>query len=192
MQAEEVERRLVHACGALWPLLYVFDLVSYAQLQYVLLASSALAVAVDLLRLSGVVNWRLFDRLTREYEEDGLAGYVLYLLSMTFVAWVFAPNAAIPGMLMLSFADPVSGLLGSGELQQVKQGFVLLATFAVSTLIALLFVPSVPAILGGIAAALADGVKPVIRGYVVDDNLTIPPAAAAAITVGLWLLSVSP
>ncbi|MFC6736312.1 dolichol kinase, partial [Halolamina salina] len=29
----------------------------------------------------------------------------------------------------------------------------------------------------------ADGVKPVVAGYVVDDNATIPPAAAIGITL---------
>ncbi|PSQ60006.1 MAG: dolichol kinase, partial [Halobacteriales archaeon SW_9_67_25] len=36
-----------------------------------------------------------------------------------------------------------------------------------------------------LAATVADGVKPVVAGYVLDDNLTIPPAAAVAMTVGL-------
>jgi hypothetical protein len=31
-------------------------------------------------------------------------------------------------------------------------------------------------------------VKPVVRGYVVDDNLTIPPVAATTITIGRWLV----
>jgi dolichol kinase len=45
----------------------------------------------------------------------------------------------------------------------------------------------VPAVLAGLATTVADGVKPTVQGYVLDDNLTIPPAAAVAMTVGLEL-----
>jgi dolichol kinase len=90
-------------------------------------------------------------------------------------------------MLMLALADPVSGLLGSGELRSIKPLRVLAATFGVATLLALPFVPLLPAALGGAAAAVADGVKPVVLGYVLDDNLTIPPAAAVGMTVGFLL-----
>jgi dolichol kinase len=57
--------------------------------------------------------------------------------------------------------------------------------FGVCTGLAAPFVPPVAAVLGGLAATLADGVKPVVAGYVIDDNLTIPPAAAVAMLAGL-------
>ncbi|WP_255151527.1 dolichol kinase [Halorarius halobius] len=181
----EVERRLVHASGGVVPLAWAVDLLSYGQLRYLFLAGSAVALALEALRLSGTLDLSIFDRLTREYEQSNPAAYALYVLSMTATLWLFRPDAAVPGCLMLAFVDPAAGLLGSGELRRVKRTFVLLATFGLATLVALPFVGSVPAIFGGLAATLADGVKPVVAGYVVDDNLTIPPAAAAAITVGL-------
>lgn len=183
----EVERRLVHASGAVFPLAFAFDLITYGQLRHLAVFGSAVTLALEALRLSGAVDWAIFDRLTRAYEQEALAGYALYVLSMTVTVWAFDPPAAIPAMLILALADPVSGLLGSDELRTVKQGRVLAAMFAVSTLIALSFVPPVPALLGGLAAMLADGVKPVVRGHVVDDNLTIAPLAAVAITVGIAL-----
>ena len=184
----EVERRAVHASGGLVPLAFVFDLLTYTQLQYLFLAGSAVALVLEALRLSGRIRLTIFDRLTRAYEQEGLAGYALYVLSMTATLLVFQPAAAVPGALTLAFVDPVAGILGSGELRRMKQTFVLLATFGLSTLVALAFVPSIPAVLGGVAATLADGVKPVVRGYVIDDNLTIPPAVAVAVTAGLWLV----
>jgi dolichol kinase len=93
-------------------------------------------------------------------------------------------------MLMLTVADPVSGLLGSGTLRPTKQAWVLLATFGVATLLAAPFVPSTAAVFGGVAATVADGVKPVVRGYVIDDNLTIPVAAATAMYVAIQYLPV--
>ncbi|MEF8868843.1 MAG: dolichol kinase [Haloarculaceae archaeon] len=195
----EVERRLVHATGASIPLAWAVGLVGWRSVQLLWTAALAVALALELGRLSGRVDLAIYDRLTREYESDNVAGYALYMVSMTLVAYLFAfepgtvlagvlpyrPGLAAAAMLMLALADPVSGLLGSGELR--KRVWVLAATFAVATLVAVPFVPVVPAVLGGAAATLADGVKPVVAGYVVDDNLTIPPAAAVGMTVGFLL-----
>jgi hypothetical protein len=38
---------------------------------------------------------------------------------------------------------------------------------------------------GAAGATFADGVKPVVAGYVVDDNFSIPPTAGGA----MWLLA---
>ena len=193
----EVERRLVHAAGATVPLAWAAGLVRWRAVQLAWTGVLLGAALLEAGRLSGRVDLSIYDRLTREYERDNVAGYALYAVSMTLVAYLFAfgpgttvagvlpyrPGVAAAAMLMLAFADPVSGLLGSGELR--KRVRVLAATFAVATLVALPFVPVVPALLGGAAATLADGVKPVVAGYVVDDNLTIPPAAAVGMTVGL-------
>jgi dolichol kinase len=188
----EVQRRLVHATGATIPLAYLaFDLPwRWVQVAWTLAALGGLVL--EALRLSGVVEWRIYDTLTREYEQENLAGYALYMLSMAAVAWLFPPSlvpgAAVAGMLMLALGDPVSGLVGSGELQSIKGAPSLLAMFAVCLAIAFgVGLAVVPAVVGSAAATLADGVKPVVATYVVDDNLTIPPAAAVGVTLG-WLV----
>jgi len=197
----EVERRLVHATGAAIPLAWAFGLVEWWSVRLAWTVALAGALALEAGRLSGRVDLAIYDRLTREYERDNLAGYALYMVSMTLVAYLFAfepgvafagvlpyrPGVAAAAMLMLALADPVSGLLSSGELRDVKRLRVLAATFAVATLVAVPFVPALPAVLGGAAATLADGVKPVVAGYVIDDNLTIPPAAAVGMTVGFLI-----
>lgn len=185
---EEVERRLVHASGSVFPLLYVFDVLTWPQLQLVLLGGAAFAATLEFVRLAVGLGWPLFDRLTREYEQDNLAGYALYTFSGTAASLLFPPAAAVPAMFMLTIGDPVSGLLGTGELRQVKRPAVLLTMFAVSTLLALPFVAPVVAALGGLAAMVADGVKPIVRGYVIDDNLTIPLAAGGVMTGALSLV----
>ena len=188
---DEIERRLVHVSGVVFPLSYLLGVLSWRTLGWVLVLVATTAFCLELLRLYVGLGWpilkQIFDRLTREYEQKNPAGYFLYLFSMALVALVFAPRAAVPGMLMLSIADPVSGLLGSGELRAAKQGFVLLVTFGISVFLAFLFVPPVPATLGALAATIADGVKPAPWGYVIDDNLSIPIAAALAIEFGFGL-----
>ena len=183
----ELKRRAVHASGTVVPVAYLLGVLTYEQFRWLLVAGALAALCLEVLRLFVGLDWRLYDELTREYEQDNLAGYALYAIGGTAVALAFAPRVAIPAILMLTIADPISGLLGSGELRPVKGPSVLAITFLVCLGIAVAFVPPVPAILGALAATLADGVKPVFRGYVVDDNLTIPIAAALAIAGGLWL-----
>ncbi|MFC3477765.1 dolichol kinase [Halobacterium litoreum] len=179
----ELGRRLVHASGAVVPAAYLASVVQWAVVQWLLVVGSVIALVLEALRLSGRVNWRIFDALTRDYEQDNPAGYALYVLSSTATAWLFAPAIAVPALLMLMLADPASGLLSRGELG-VKRGWVLLATFGICLGIAsLLDVPFAAAVAGALAATLADGATPVVRGYVIDDNASIPLGAAAA----MWL-----
>ncbi|USZ69665.1 dolichol kinase [Halorussus salilacus] len=181
----EIKRRLVHASGTGYPALYLLDLASYEQLQLLLVVSSVAALALEGVRLLVGLDWRIFDELTREYEQDNIAGYALYMFGMTAAALLFEPRVAIPAMLMLTIADPISGYVGSGELG-VKAAHTLALTFGVCLLIASLSgLPLVTAALGALAATLADGAKPVIAGYVIDDNLTIPVGAAVVMYFGL-------
>ncbi|MEA5388712.1 dolichol kinase [Haloarculaceae archaeon H-GB11] len=186
---DEVARRLVHASGTLVPVGYLLlEPITWTVVRAFLVVGTVAALVLETVRLLVGLDWIVFDRLTREYEQDNLAGYALYAIGMTTVALAFEPRIGVPAMLMLTIADPISGLLSSGELKTAKQTFVLLVTFGVSTFIASLFVTPLAAVFGGLVATLADGVKPVIAGYVVDDNLTIPIGAAVAMFLGVTYL----
>ena len=181
----EPGRRLVHASGSLVPIGYVLSVLTWPQVQALVVLATGIATVLEGLRLSGRLDWWVYHRFTREYETDWPAGYAIALVGATVTVLVFPPQVAVPALLMLTIADPVSGVLSSGKLA-VKQGYVLLATFGISLSIAgLLLVPTIPAIMGATAATVADGIKPTIAGYVIDDNLTIPIGAAAAMQVGL-------
>ena len=192
--ADEVARRLVHMSGTAVPLSYLFggDLVSWRVIQMFLAAALVVVVGLEFLRLSVGLDWAIYDRLTREYEQDNPAGYALYIVGMAAVAGAvevgLPTDAAVAAMLMLAIGDPISGLLGSTDASNVKQLWVLLVMFGVCTLLAAPFVAPVAAVLGGFAATFADGVKPVVAGYVVDDNLSIPVLGAAAMWVGVTVL----
>jgi dolichol kinase len=186
---DEVTRRLVHATGTAVPLSYLFgpDLVTWRVVQVFLAVALVVVVALEYVRLSVGLDWAIYDRLTREYEQDNPAGYALYIVGMAAVAGTvelgLPISAAVASMFMLAIGDPISGLLGSAEASNVKQAWVLLVMFGVCTLLAAPFVPPAAAILGGMAATFADGVKPTIAGYVVDDNFSIPVFSAAAMWV---------
>jgi dolichol kinase len=179
--ANEVARRLVHASGATIPAAYVLiDAITWEHVQWVLIAGTIVTVVLEALRLFAGLEWIVYDKLTREYEQDNVAGYALYVFGGTLVGLVFEPRIAVPAILMLTLGDPVSGLLGSGELRKIKRWPVLAAMFSTCFLLAYPFLPLHAAAIAAVAATLADGVKPVVATYVIDDNLTIPIAAAVA------------
>ena len=191
----ELGRRLVHASGATIPGAYLLDrhvletgLVTWRVVQAVAVAGLLATAVLEFLRLSGTLEHPIYDRLTREYEQDKVAGYALYVLSGTAVVLVFEPQIAVPALFMLTLGDPVSGLLSTGELRTVKRPRVLAGMFLVSLALAYPFVGAVAAVAGALGAMLADGVKPTVGDYVVDDNLTIPIAASIPMWVVLAVL----
>lgn len=196
----EVGRRLVHMSGVVVPLAYWLDFLTWPQVKALAAIGAVLTLLIEAVRLFGPIDFEreIFDPLIREYERDYLAGYALYVFSAAAVGLLFPPDVAIPAVLMLMIADPVIGIVGSiGAnswlktetevglgVDSMKPVPILLSMFVLCAIIALPFVPPLSAVLAALAATIADGAKPVIGGYVVDDNLTIPPAAALAIVAG--------
>jgi len=189
----ERARRLVHASGAGLPALYLVELITWPQARLAYLVGTVFVALLETLRLSVGLDWGIYAHLTREYETDNVAGYALYMLSSSAVAVAFEPQVAIPAILMLALGDPLSGMAASGELRTVKRPKALAAMFCICTVIAAPFLFGTPlaVVFGAVGGTVADGVKPTVRGYIVDDNLTIPPVAATAIRVGIevtaWL-----
>ncbi len=188
----EIGRRVVHASGVVAPALYVVGVLTWPQLQGLLVLGLAVVLGLETLRLRVGLDWWIYDRLTREYEADAVAGYVHYMVSITGVALVFEPAIAVPAMLMLMIGDPVSGALGGGRLRRFKRPRAMGAMFLVSLIVALPFALTtfgatgpalVAASMGAALAMVADGVKLRLGSFVVDDNLTIPVAGAC----GLWI-----
>lgn len=176
----EVERRLVHGAGTLIPVIYLVGLVTWRQLRWIVGIGLIVALLLEAIRLLVGLDWVVFDRLTRGYEESNLAGYALYLIGIAVVAIGFSPSIAVPAILMLTIGDPIVGLLGSNELRTVKRPLALASMFVISFLLAVPFVTVIAAVVGGTVAMMADGIKPVIAGHVIDDNLTIPIGTAIA------------
>ncbi|ESP89534.1 hypothetical protein [Candidatus Halobonum tyrrellensis] len=194
----ELARRAVHASGTVLPASYLLGVVAWRQLRYLLLALTGLVFLLEFLRLVvGLDHW-VYDRLTRSYEATNVAGYALFMVAFTVAAFAFAPPVAVPAMLMLSIGDPISGYLGSNDAGTAKELGVLAVMFLVCFGLAVPFtaghatpVAVAAAAAGALGATAADGLKPVIAGYVVDDNLTIPPVAGAGMTLVYALAGVA-
>jgi len=180
------------------PLLYLLGLATWNQLRYFMVGVTAVAFSLEFLRLVVGLNHWLYDELTRPYEVDNVAGYAFYMLSVTLVAVTFGPSVALPAVLMLSIADPISGALSDNGPHEHKRPAVVGVTFGLCFLLAVPFTiawstPAAGAAAaagGALLGAIADGIKPIVRGVAVDDNLTIPLAAAIGIAGTFWLLGV--
>lgn len=191
--ADELKRRLVHASGSGLVVLYLLadalELgLTWARFQLLLILLAAGALVLEFLRLQVGLDWRLYDVLTREYEQDNPGAYALYLISMAAVVVVFEPAIALPAMLMLALGDPISGTVSDNTLQRVKPPKVLITMFLVSTVVAIPFLPLAVAMIAALGATLADGVTLEIRTYIIDDNLTIPIYAACLAWLALELV----
>src|SRR6056297_526534 len=193
--ADELKRRLVHASGSGLVVLYlladILDLgLTWFRFQLLLILLAAGALVLEFLRLQVGLDWRLYDVLTREYEQDNPAAYALYLISMAAVVVVFEPAIALPAMLMLALGDPISGTVSDNTLQRIKPPKVLITMFLVSTVVAIPFLPVAVALIAALGATIADGVTLEIRTYIIDDNLTIPIYAACLAWVALEFVPV--
>ncbi len=149
--ADEVSRRLVHVTGAAVPLAHLLrpDLITWRVVQGFLAVALVVVLILEAVRLTTGLDWVVYDRLTREYEQDNPAGYALYIVGIAIVAFAvelpsMTETVAVPAMLMLAIGDPISGLLGSADASNVKQAWVLLVMFGVCTLLAAPFVPPPP------------------------------------------------
>lgn len=172
------------------PVAYLAGVVSWDVVVVACVAGVVVAGVMEFVRLGVGVSWWVFDRLTREYEQAGVAGYAWYVVGGAVVVVGFEPMIAVPALFMLTIGDPASGLVTSRDDAGPKAWRPVVVMFVVCFAFAVLFVPLGGAVLGAAAATLGDAVKPVVRGYVVDDNLTIPIAGAAGMWVGITLIPV--
>ena len=195
--ADELKRRAVHASGAGLVALYVLadalELgLTWDRFGLLLIALALGTIGLEFLRLRVGLEWWIYEKLTRDYEQDQFAGYGYYMVSMTVVVLAFDPEIALSAMLMLALGDPISGAISADTLRRVKRPSVLVATLFVMTALALPFLYDQPAVAlaAGLGATIADGVKVTYRDFVLDDNLTIPiyagVAAWAVIAFGPW------
>jgi len=193
--ATELGRRVVHATGTLVPGGYLLDghvlnsgVFTWSTVRTVAVAGLLATAVLEAARLLGGFEHPIYDRLTREYEAENIAGYALYAVGGTATVFLFEPPIAVPALLMLTLGDPVSGLLSGDSFRRVARPRALAGMFAVSFLFAYPFVPAAAAVAVAAAATVADGVKPVVSGYVIDDNLTIPTIGGGAMWLTIALL----
>jgi len=146
----------------------------------------ALLALVDWIRLrSGPLNvffFRVFRSLASPREAVGLASSTWYVAGVGLALVLFGRPAALAGVLVLALADPAASVvgrlwgrasLGTGTVE----GTLVFAV--VAFVAAAAFVPLPAAAAAACAASLVEPLP-----WSLDDNLTIPVAAAA----GAWIV----
>ncbi|AGB39711.1 diacylglycerol/polyprenol kinase family protein [Natronococcus occultus] len=193
--ADELKRRLVHSSGAGLVALYLladyFGVgLTWDRFRLLMVALSLGVIGLEFLRLQVGLDWWIYEKLTREYEQDQFAGYGYYMVSMTVAVLLFEPQIALPAMLMLAIGDPISGAVSDDTLKTVKGPTVLGTMFVVSAVLAAPFLyEAPPAVLAAaLGATIADGIKVQVGDFIVDDNLTIPIYASVLAYLALEFL----
>jgi len=226
-EEESIARRFVHSLSSIVGLAYVIGLLRWNEVRILTGVGFAVILFLEFDRL--VLGNSLLDPLYRDYEDESPAGYAYAITGMFVAVVLFEPSIAVAVVFVLSFADPVVGLLSPNKLLRVKPVPILAAMLVVSFLVILgtdqllpdvlegvtasLGVDSAPlvhefppvdvtvpqAIAGAVGATLADGVKleiggdtavglpntdaDEVKGYIIDDNVTIPVYAGVLMTL---------
>ena len=182
----EIFRKLIHYSSASISISYLF-----VEKSTVLLALAVLLIFMFIIefvkyRSKFIYTFyvRYFKDMLREHEYDKaklrINGATWVILSAIFCIIVFPKNIAITGMLMLSFADSTSALLGRlfGKKQYApNRSYVGTVSFFVTGTIVMLLTPKYFGSLKEylifltalVATTTVDSLSPPV-----DDNLTIP------------------
>ncbi|MFB6283774.1 MAG: hypothetical protein ABEK59_07560 [Halobacteria archaeon] len=181
-----VGRRLMHSLTAVPALAYLLGIFTWFEIQVFVSFGFIVVFVLEFDRL--VLGNSFFDPLYRDYEQEVPAGYAYSVTGLFLAVNLFRPEIACVSVLLLSWADPLAGMLGSGKLKPVKPRKMLTSMFVIS-LGVILFVDvffsegiiaivgrnnldpnmfhdfppvsiSLPMMLGGaLASTVADGVK---------------------------------
>ena len=186
MKKQELIRQIMHILfGLLIVILFSAGLISAWILFYILIASiilSFLSIKLDV----PVISWFLknFER-----QNTRLPGecFVFFLAGSLLAIKLFSQDIALASILILSFGDGISHLIGEGIgkrkilFNKSKNIEGLVFGVIAGTLAALFFVSFLEAFVASLAAMLVEAVEIKIRENHIDDNLFVPLVAGTAI-----------
>jgi dolichol kinase len=176
-------RRLFHAANGVACALLPGALgLEQAAVLWVLGILLVAVLAADVARLRvpalNALFFRMFPALASPREAVGIASSTWYLVGVALTYALFPMRVAVPGILVLALADPAAGTIGRlyGKRRLGHGTWVGSAAFLAVAFAVLAFHLGIAA---GLAAALIVTLVEVIP-WRLDDNLTVPVAAAFA------------
>ncbi|MBZ0204359.1 MAG: SEC59/DGK1/VTE5 family protein [Ignavibacteria bacterium] len=182
----EIFRKLIHYSSAAISIGYIFLEKNIVLSVLVILIAFMLLFELTKYRSKYIhtLYMKYFKDMLREHEYDRkklrINGATWVILSAIFCIILFPKNIAITGMLMLSFADSTSALLGRlyGKKQYApNRSYVGTISFFATGTVIMLFAPKyfgslkeyLICLTALIATTVVDSMSPPV-----DDNLTIP------------------
>lgn len=187
---DEVRRKCIHLSSALIPILYAF-MPTWLALS-ILLPLLGVALALDWARVRfPAVRARVercFGRLFRSEESRRLSGATYVLVAGVLCIALFPKRVAIAVLLIMSVSDALASLVGRrfGTVRLFGKSIEgSLAHAASACLIGLAALPAAPvaAVLGALCATLVEALPLRLGRHHVDDNLAVPLASGAVITL---------
>jgi dolichol kinase len=187
---QELWRKLIHLSSAAFPIAYW--LTSRSFMLWVLVPLAVIATVAETLRHTRPGFRRFIDdwlgRILRKAEAQTLSGATYVTFGALLSILLFDRPVAIVVLLFLAVSDALASLVGI-RFGRVRLGGKSLegsaAFFLSAAAIALFVLRSVPlvAILGAAVATVVEALPLKIAGHKLDDNLTIPLVAGAAMTL---------
>ena len=186
MKKQELIRQIMHILfGLLIVILFSAGLISAWILFYILISSiilSFLSIKLDV----PVISWFLknFERPKTKLPGEG---FIFFLTGSLLAIKLFSQDIALASILILSFGDGISHLIGEGIgkrkilFNKSKNIEGLVFGVIAGTLAALFFVSFLEAFVASLAAMLVEAVEIKIRENHIDDNLFVPLVAGTAI-----------
>lgn len=187
----ELARKAVHFSSAACPAVYAF--IDRGPMLELVIPVTAVVIAADILRQVHPRLRAFYDRhwghLMRGDEHQRLSGASHVMIAMVLCVWLFPKPAALAAMLFLSISDGLASLVGMrvGGPGWFGKSFAGSGAFLASALvIALVCLRAHPAaaIVGPVVATVVEALPLRIGRARLDDNLTMPLAAGAA----MWAL----
>ncbi len=180
----ELKRKILHILiGITALLLLVYDIIN----SLIIFVILTIGVFVSLLSLKiriPIISWFL-DNFERNKDKNTLPGrgIIFAVVGSLLTIQLFETNIALASIIILTFADPISHLIGKyfgktkSPLNKTKniEGHIVGAI--ISSLFAMFFVHPVLAISGSLAAMLFESIIIEVQKIQLDDNLIIPLAA---------------
>jgi dolichol kinase len=195
-------RSIFHVCTSVLCLVLLQHVMAPEPLALLAVAVAVWAWAMEILRVRYPSVTRAFmavlGPIAHPHEHHKVNSSTWYITALALLATLFQPPAASVALAALGMGDPAASAVGrrwgrvrlkSGRTLEGSLAFVAAATLAASVVLALYC----PALSPGVTAvvALAGGVSGALGEHLsgsLDDNFTVPLAAAAGATLALRLL----
>ncbi|MDD5765199.1 MAG: hypothetical protein PHW79_02935 [Candidatus Marinimicrobia bacterium] len=175
----ELERKAVHYCSSLIPLLYFLFFSRRTGLIVVGLLTLGILIA-EILRMAipscNRLYIKIFGNMLRPYEKTNhLTGASYVFIGSMIVIFFFPKEIAVISLLFLTVGDPTAALVGMafGKIRLIQKKTLAGAlAFIIAGLLATFWIPGVPFWIKGVGALVTCFVE-LIR-WKFDDNITIP------------------
>lgn len=180
----ELKRKILHMLIGIAALFLIIYKIINPLIIFIILTIGVFVSLLSLRIKIPLISWFL-DNFERDKDKNKLPGrgIIFAVVGSLLALQLFETNIALASIIILTFADPISHLVGKAfgktksPFDKTKNIEGHIAGAIISSLIAMFFVSPILAIAGAIIAMLFESIIIEIQKIQLDDNLIIPLAA---------------